>query len=219
VAVSVAVPNAQILSPYSDQGVTTLPPTVSSLTPDQDALAVARTLQGDVNAFNELVLRYQKLAFSVAYRILQSREMADDIVQDSFLKAFCVLKSFRGGSFKAWLLRIVINRCYDQQRRLRYWEHTVLSDDDTDEGETGHSCQPIALQESPQEFVERKELSALLERGIRNLSLEQRMVIVLYDIHGCSYLEIQAITGVEMGTIKSRLSRARARLRDILLAG
>lgn len=216
VAVSVAVPNSQKLSPYSEQGVTTETQAVASLSLDRDARAVARTLHGDVNAFNELVLRYQKLAFGVAYRLLPSRETAEDVVQESFLKAFRSLPAFRSGSFRSWLLRIVVNTCYDHHRRANNRAHASIGDEDRDDG-IYSSDQWVAPQESLQAYVERMELNAQLELGIRNLPHEQRTVVVLCDIHGCSYAEIHEITGIDMGTIKSRLSRARARLRDILL--
>jgi DNA-directed RNA polymerase specialized sigma24 family protein len=86
------------------------------------ALAVARTLHGDVNAFNELVLTYQQLAFSVAVRILQSSDLTEDVVQESFLKAFCALNTFHSGLSKSWLMRIVINNCYDVMRNHRRYK-------------------------------------------------------------------------------------------------
>ena len=81
-----------------------------------DNLAVQRALDGDLEAFNDLVLEYQRLAYSVAYRMLQEQDAASDAVQDSFIKAYRALNTFRGGSFKSWLLRIVVNTCYDVLR-------------------------------------------------------------------------------------------------------
>lgn len=188
-----------------------------------EQVTIARTLAGDLNAFNELVVRYQSMAFSVAYRMLQSREAASDAVQESFIKAYRGLATFRNGSgsFKSWLMRIVVNTCHDMIRlNRRMVMEEIASDSPYEnyaEGGNGPSHQVVDAQELPQAFVERMELSAQIELGLRALPEEQRLVLVLCDIHGYSYQEIQEMTGLPMGTLKSRISRARLRLRDFLL--
>jgi RNA polymerase sigma-70 factor (ECF subfamily) len=193
----------------------------NSAQPNDEELAIARTLAGDVDAFNELVVKYQKLAYSIAYRMLQSREAAADAVQDSFLKAFRALHSFKNGSFKSWLMRIVVNTCHDTIRINRRFSFQEIADDPSYEsnGERGDnvSYQIIDPGESAQASVERSELSAQIELGIRALPPEQRLVLVLSDIHGYSYEEINEVTGFPMGTVKSRISRARLKLREFLL--
>lgn len=176
--------------------------------------AVELAQNGDLGAFNQLVVTYQRLAFSVAYRMLQDEDAASDAVQDSFIKAYRALHTFRGGIFKSWLLRIVVNTCYDVLRaRHRYAADSL----DDEPGEDEYAPQFVDGSESPHDFVERMEVSELIEHGIRSLPPDQRLALVLCDVHGYAYEEIAEITGANMGTVKSRISRARSRLRDFLL--
>ena len=187
------------------------PPTQAILDDNQ---AVERALDGDLEAFNYLVLDYQRLAYSVAYRTLQDEEAASDAVQESFIKAYRALNTFRGGSFKSWLLRIVVNTCYDILRsRKRYATDSI----DDESAEQEYAPHMVDRAESPHAFAERMELSEYIEHGIGSLPADQRLVLTLCDVHGYAYEEIVEITGVPMGTVKSRISRARGRLRDYLL--
>jgi len=179
---------------------------------DQELL-IERSLNGELDAFNQLILEYQNLAYSVAYRLLSNTEAASDAVQDSFIKAYRALDSFRGGSFKSWLMRIVTNTCYDQLRAQKRQRTESLDDLPVEEE---FVTQLIDSRESPDQFVERQELSGLIEAAIQSLPEEQRTVLVLCDIHGYAYEEIVEMTGVAMGTVKSRISRARGRMRDYL---
>jgi RNA polymerase sigma-70 factor (ECF subfamily) len=174
---------------------------------------IQRSLQGDIQSFNQLVLDYQGLAFSVAYRTLHDTEAAADAVQDSFLKAFRALRSFEGGNFKAWLLRIVTNTCYDVLRSKQRRPTESLDDLPVEQEYIPYLTDTA---ETPEQHAERMELNQFLEAGIQSLPPDQRMVVLLCDIHGFSYEEIAEITGVAMGTVKSRLSRGRIRLRDYL---
>jgi len=179
---------------------------------DQELL-IERSLNGDLDAFNHLILEYQNLAYSVAYRLLVNTESAADAVQDSFIKAYRALESFRGGSFKSWLMRIVTNTCYDQLRAQKRRRTESLDDLPVEEE---YVTQLIDSRESPEQFVERQELTGLIEAAIQSLPEDQRTVIVLCDVHGYAYEEIAEMTGVAMGTVKSRISRARGRMRDYL---
>ena len=200
--------------PTKNPSSSSLPPT----TPPDEQQAIARALAGEVDAFNELVIKYQRLAYSVAYRTLQNEESAADAVQDSFVKAYRALGGFKGGLFKSWLLRIVVNTCYDVLRvQKRYISEPIDDDPSPDGEETRVARQLVDSNESPDEFVERMELSSYIELGIRNLPPDQRLVMVLCDVHGYSYEEIAEITDYPMGTVKSRISRARTKLRDYLL--
>ncbi len=198
---------------------TTRPPSSSPpSTPPDEQQAIARALDGEVDAFNQLVVKYQRLAFSVAYRMLQNEESASDAVQDSFVKAFRALSSFRGGLFKSWLLRIVVNTCYDVLRvQQRYVSEPIDDNPSADGDETSVARQLVDSNELPDAYAERMELSSYIEIGIRGLPPDQRLVLVLCDVHGYSYEEIAEITGYPMGTVKSRISRARTKLRDYLL--
>jgi len=178
-----------------------------------DDLLIERSLNGELDAFNQLVLEYQNLAYSVAYRLLFNTEAAADAVQDSFIKAYRALESFRGGSFRSWLMRIVTNTCYDQLRAQKRQRTDSLDDFPVEEE---FVTQLIDGRESPDQFVERQELSELIEAAIASLPDDQRTVLVLCDIHGYAYEEIAEMTGVAMGTVKSRISRARGRMRDYL---
>ena len=189
----------------------------SSLKPPvslEENQTVKRALNGDLGAFNQLVLTYQRLAFSVAYRMLQDEDAAADAVQESFIKAYRALHTFRGGVFKSWLLRIVVNTCYDVLRARQRYPTDSIEDEP---GEEEYAPQLVDNTESPHDYAERMEVSELIEHGIRSLPADQRLVLVLCDVHGYAYEEISEITRVTMGTVKSRISRARSRLRDFLL--
>lgn len=180
-----------------------------------DELAlIASAQKGDLRAFNQLVVLYQSMAYNVAYRILSDPNAAADATQDAFFSAYKAIKKFRGGSFKAWLLRIVTNACYDQLR-IKKRRPTSSLDDLPVEAEHSHFLRDES--EAPDELLERQELGHLLHSGISALPLEQRAVLVLSDVQGLSYQEVAEIMDLSLGTVKSRLSRGRARLRDFLL--
>jgi RNA polymerase sigma-70 factor, ECF subfamily len=179
---------------------------------DEQAV-IMRAQAGEVGAFNLLVEKYQQMAYSVAYRTLQDEGAAADIVQESFLKAFRALRSFQGGNFKSWLMRIVVNSCYDLLRVQQREQSQSLDETAT---ESDYSPYLVDHAEGPEAYAERMELNHYLELGIRALPPDQRTVLVLCDIQGYSYEEIAEITGFAMGTVKSRISRARAKLRDFL---
>lgn len=178
---------------------------------EERAIAAAR--RGDLAAFNTLVLAYQGLAYNVAYRILGNADAAADATQDGFLKAYRNLGQFRGGSFRAWLLRIVTNRCYDVLRSQR--RHPAFTLDGDNAGDE-HDGRLRAHDESPEDFAIRRELNGSIEAAISRLPADQRWVVVLRDVEGLGYEEIAESAGMPVGTVKSRLSRARARLRDLL---
>lgn len=176
---------------------------------------IARAQAGDDSAFNLLIEQFQGIAYSVAWRTLQNEGAAGDAVQESLLKAYRALGQFHGGSFKSWLLRIVANTCYDVMRTAQ-WRNTDSLDLLTEA--EGESAAPLVDPgASPHAELERAELSDWIEAGIRSLQPDQRMALTLCDVHGYSYEEIAEITGQPMGTVKSRINRARTRLRDFLL--
>jgi RNA polymerase sigma-70 factor (ECF subfamily) len=184
---------------------------------------IARAGGGDLDAFNQLVLLYQNLAYSVAWRTLQDEEAAADAVQESMLKAFRSIKSFEGGSFKSWIIRIVVNTCYDALRARKRRRTGSLDDfgrEDEFESEGGAGDYNPQLEdpgERPDDYAQRMELSQLIERGIAALPPDQRLALTLCDVHGYAYEEIGEITGMPMGTVKSRINRARTKLREYLL--
>ncbi len=180
-----------------------------------DEAALIRAAQrGNLDAFNELVLTYQHRIYNLAYRILGDPAAAEDATQETFIAAYRKIGSFRGGSFISWLLRIVANRCYDELRRQKRRPSIPLEEIDVGEEEANPAL--INGGESPEERAERAELARFLQAAITTLPPDQRMVLVLSDVEGLSYAEIAATVGVPVGTVKSRLARARARLRDLL---
>lgn len=184
------------------------------MTPTKESTLIANAQRGDLNAFNQLILNYQNLAFSVAMRTLQDEASAADTVQESFIKAYRGIGNFQGGSFKSWIIRIVVNSCYDVLRTQK--RRNVDSLDDLVE-ESENSSVLLDHSESPHEYAERMELNQLIEAAIQMLPPDQRLVLTLCDIHGHTYEEIVEMTDLPMGTVKSRINRARTRLRDYLL--
>jgi RNA polymerase sigma-70 factor (ECF subfamily) len=185
---------------------------------------IAQAAAGDLGAFNQLVLRYQNLAYSVAYRTLQEEDAAADAVQESMIKAFRGIKGFGGGSFKSWIIRIVVNTCYDhlrsrKRRRTDSLDNFAGDDSGGSDGSGGddYNFQLEDPGERPDAYVQRMELSELIEHSISRLPPDQRLALTLCDVHGYSYEEIGELTGMPMGTVKSRINRARTRLREYLL--
>jgi RNA polymerase sigma-70 factor (ECF subfamily) len=178
-----------------------------------EQVLVAAARRGDHQAFNKLILNYQTLVYNVAYRVLHDPDAAADATQEAFISAFRALHGFRGGSFKAWLLRIVTNACYDQLRVTKRRPSSSLDDMAVD---SDHSPTLMDDRESPEQYSVRQDLSRAIQDGLDQLPPDQKMAVILSDIQGLSYEEIAEVTGVALGTVKSRLSRGRLRLRDLL---
>lgn len=177
--------------------------------------------QGDLDAFNRLVLAHQTKVFNLAYRITGDPDMASDATQEAFLSAFRKLRAYRGGSFRAWLLRIVTNACYDELRRRkrRPAESLEAVEDDPASGEgVASDASMFGGEEGPEAAAERSELRRAIERCLGRLSPEFRAVVVLADVLALDYQEVAASIGTPIGTVRSRLARARARLRECLEA-
>lgn len=185
---------------------------------NEELRLVAAGQRGDVEAFNQLVRLYEGRVYNLCYRMLSDADAAADATQDTFIAAYRNLNRFRGGLFRAWLLRIATNTCYDMLR-ARQRRPVVSLDAGYEDEDTGPRLDLPDLAESPDEVVLRRELAQALERGIAQLPEDQRIVVILSDIQGLAYDEIAAVTNTNLGTVKSRLSRARARLRDMLRAG
>jgi RNA polymerase sigma-70 factor (ECF subfamily) len=171
---------------------------------------------GDLDSFNTLVLAYQEIVYNTALRILGDEDLAADASQEAFLSAFRALNSFRGGSFRAWLLRTVTNACYDELRRKKRRPTTPLEPEteDGDEVETPRwLADPSA---SPEQQLDQAELEHAIQHCLQNLPTDFRAVVVLADIQGLDYTEVAEIVRKPLGTIKSRLARARLRLRECL---
>lgn len=185
---------------------------------DEERRLVERAQRGDVDSFNALVRAYEGRVYNLCYRMLGDPDSAADAAQDAFLAAFRNLRSFRGGSFRSWMLRIATNACYDVLRQ-RQRRPSVSLDTDADDDDESSPLQIADAAESPADFALRRELAAAIQRGLVELPDEQRVIVILSDIEGLAYEEIAQITNTNLGTVKSRLSRGRARLRDVLKVG
>ncbi len=174
---------------------------------------MTRARSGDLAAFNALVEMHQDVVYGLCLRMLASSHAAEDMAQDVFLTAYRRIESYRGGVFRAWLLRIATNACIDELRRRQ--RRPQVSLDDRAGGTPAFDLPDES--ESPEERVIRTELNAYLQTSLMALPPDQRAAVVLCDVQGLSYEEVSQALGISLGTVKSRLSRGRAHLRDILL--
>ena len=177
---------------------------------------IREVLDGDANAFEEIVREYEKNVYNIALRMSGDREDALDISQESFLKAYHSLHSFRGDSkFSVWLYRIVSNTCLDFLRERKRRAEIPLVREDED-GETEQAdIRDESL--SPETLFEQKLTREALRRGLASLPEDQRRILLLREIQGFSYDEIGQILSLESGTVKSRIFRARRKLCEFLI--
>ncbi len=181
-----------------------------------EAQTISRALEGDLDAFNLLVLSYQELAYNTAYRIMADPAAAEDATQEAVISMYRKLRSYRGGSFKSWFLRIVTNACYDELRRQKR-RPSVALEPETDDGETMES--PSWLEDpdaGPEERMSDRQVEAAVQHCIQGLEDKFRTVLVLVDITGQDYETVAAAIDCPMGTVKSRLARARAKMQECL---
>lgn len=182
----------------------------------KDEELVAKSRAGDIDAFEELVSRYERKVYTTAYRLIGNPDDANDLAQEAFLRAFQAIKNFRGeASFLTWISRIVTNVCRDELRkRCRVNIESLDERIILDEGEVAK--QYPADEAGPAELLEKKELQEEIQGLINNLSPEFRLALVLRDIQGFSYEEIAEQLECSLGTVKSRINRARNYLKDRL---
>jgi RNA polymerase sigma-70 factor (ECF subfamily) len=201
---------------------------------DEVAL-IERCLAGDDTAFDELVQRYQDMVFNLGYRLLGSYDESVDLSQEVFLQVYRKLGTFRrDASLRTWIYRIVINRAKNRQRwwRRRFAEMTAVSLDDVETrpgvavvaastGQSGWSGLPGPSEElvAPDKALERKEVGEILLDAINKLPFSHRTILLLKEVEGLSYDEISTTLDLPLGTVKSRLARARKSLRDKLDPG
>lgn len=179
---------------------------------------VKRCQEGSQEAFDELVLKYQKKVFNLAYRLLDNYDEANDIAQEVFVRVFHSIRGFRGecGIF-TWLYRITVNLSKNRLKVLNREKKKLESLDDpvtTEEGEVKREV--LDRRPLPSEVVAEEEKSALIQSALNSLADEFREVVILRDIESLSYEEIARILKINIGTVKSRLHRARLELKDKL---
>lgn len=182
--------------------------------PEEDR-AISSAKQGSLDGFNRLIQHYQDVVFNTAYRVLGDFDAAEDAAQTAFISAYQSINSFRGGSFRGWLLRITINACYDQIRRLK--RHPTSSIEAREESETSASDGWLVDDNpTPQQISEIKALQQAVDHCLQTLPMDFRLVAVLADVEELDYEEISRVIGRPLGTVKSRLARARDKLRGCL---
>ncbi len=179
---------------------------------------IRQALRGDLDAFNRLILNYERQVYNAAYRIMGDTASAADATQEAFISAFRALRRFRGGSFRAWLLRIVTNACYDELRRRKRRPASSLEELVENAGvpEPDGSAAIFSKPDVPEVAAERAELARAIQDCLNRLPDDFRVVVVLADVQGYDYREVAETIGKPLGTVKSRLARARARMRDCL---
>jgi RNA polymerase sigma-70 factor, ECF subfamily len=208
-------------SPSLPLAVRRTPPTVEDLrattvTDDpvqrRDLILLERAREGDLDAFNDLVVLYQDLLYALVVRMVPDRDQASDAVQEAFFSAYRNLTGFRGGSVRSWLSRIAINAAMDAQRlkKRRPADPYPELEDDTWQPPADPSADPVTTSLQ----VERHQA---LNHALAQITDDQRTAIVLYDVEGYDYAEIAELTGVSLGTVKSRIHRGRLALRALLL--
>jgi RNA polymerase sigma-70 factor (ECF subfamily) len=182
-----------------------------SIAIDEERLTT-RAIHGDLDAFNELVLQYQNMAYSYAYTLLGDSVLAEDATQTSFINAFQGMGGFRGGSFRGWLLKIVRNSAYDILRRARRHPTQPLFPVDENEEEFDSASWLVDPSACVESSVEEKELSRELYGILQELPNVYRSVLVLIDVNGLDYIEAAQALQIPVGTVKSRLARARLQM-------
>jgi RNA polymerase sigma-70 factor (ECF subfamily) len=177
----------------------------------RDLILLERARDGDLDAFNDLVICYQDQLFSLVARMVPDRDQASDAVQEAFFSAYRNLASFRGGSVRSWLSRICINAAMDAQRARKRRPAQPYPEFEDD------SWQPRAGDETdPQRIVMAGERTRVLNDALARITPDQRAAIVLFDVEGYDYAEIAEMTSVSLGTVKSRIHRGRLALRQVL---
>ncbi|MBC8496661.1 MAG: sigma-70 family RNA polymerase sigma factor [Chloroflexi bacterium] len=181
-----------------------------------DAVLIQCAQGGDLEAFNRLVLDYQDMLYNQAYRVIGEPDAAEDATQEAFISAYRKLHTYRGGSFKGWLLRIVTNACYDELRQRKRKPVAPLEPRNEDGEEFESPAWIVDPGESPEQAIQRRELAGAIQWCLDQLSTDFRMVVVLVDVQGLDYAEASQVIEKPLGTVKSRLARARHRMQDCL---
>jgi RNA polymerase sigma-70 factor, ECF subfamily len=184
---------------------------------DEESELVKAAQLGDLNAFNALIGRYQNLLFGIALRMLNDEDTASDAVQEALISAFSKFRTFRGGSLRSWLARVTVNACYDELRRKRRQREVPLEQFNMEGDEVEDLMWMIDPASRPEEQYESYELESAIQRSLNTLTPAYREVVILVDIEGLSYEEASIAAQVPVGTVKSRLARARLQMRSSLL--
>lgn len=183
---------------------------------DREHKLIKRCVKGDVDAFEELIVKHEKTAYNIALRMLRNKDDAMDISQEAFIKVFKSIKTFNfESSFSTWLYRIVTNTCLDFLRKNNNTSYSIDSPINTEDGEIQRDIPDI--NNNTEEIFEKQLTKELVHNAICKLDENHKAVIILRDIEGFSYEEIAQILDCSLGTVKSRISRARNSLKNIII--
>lgn len=184
---------------------------------DYEKILIEKSKNGDIESFEKLIEKYQVVAFNIAYRMLGNKEDASDVAQESLVKVYKSLKSFRGDSnFSTWFYRIVKNNCIDAIRKMKKMKTYSLDKEfETENG--SYSFQIADSKYLPDKIYEIKERQELVQTALGKIPEKYRGVLILRDIQGFTYEEIAGITENPIGTVKSRINRGRLILKEILI--
>jgi len=188
---------------------------MKNIQPTENSLIEAAQ-RGDLDAFNQLVLNFQDMMYRIALRTLNDESAADDATQNAMIQAFRNIKSFRGGSFRSWLARVTVNASYDEMRRWRRQPAVSLEQVNNDGEEIESLPWLVDFSAGPEEQFNSAELRGAIQACVKSLIPDYRLVVVLVDVEGMSYEEAARIAHIPVGTVKSRLARARMQLRKTL---
>lgn len=198
-----------------DEAVARPARTRAAVSPEEKAL-IERCKRGDLAAFNELVKKYEKQVYNFAYRLTGNYDDANDVAQDAFLRVFNAIGSFRGdASFSTWLFRITTNVFLDERKRARAHPHSSL-DEYMELDESSVARQIEDPSPTPDALMEERERAQVLQQTINSLPEYQRAMVTLYHSQQKSYEEIAEIMELPIGTVKSRLNRARLSMKEKL---
>ena len=186
----------------------------SATIPEKTLIQAAQ--RGDLESFNLLILRYQNLLFGIALRLLNDEDAAADAVQEALISAFRRFDTFRGDSLRSWLARVVVNACYDEMRKKRRQHSIPLEQFNSDGEEIETSYWLVDPESDPETKFESFELENALQKSLDKLQPIYRLMLVLVDIEGLSYEEAAMAAHVPVGTVKSRLARARSQMQKSL---
>jgi len=182
----------------------------------EESKLIELAVDGDLDAFNQLILQYQEMAFNVAYRIMADESAAADATQEAVISMYRKLDTYRGGSFRSWFLRIVTNACYDELRRQRR-RPAVPIEPETDDGELIESPEWLEDKSAgPEEVLNTSEIEKAIQHCLSGLESKFRVVITLVDVSGEDYETVAQVIGSPIGTVKSRLARARLKMQQCL---
>lgn len=178
-----------------------------------EARLIERAKEGDITAFNRLVLHHQDAVYNYAYTILYDSDAAADAAQDAFISAYKAINRFRTGNFRSWLYRIVKNKCLDALRKKKRHPEPSI-DEMTEENESASFLSD--MNELPEDEAQRAELVNAIQHCLNGLSDDQRMTVALCDVEGFDYAEIAESLNISLGTVKSRINRGRRKLQNCL---